>query len=189
MEVRAWAIVASIGVAISGYLFTHFHDRRVRAKAAQLDRVNLQLRNLYGPLYAILKAGDSVWDAFQAKHWPAHGRQGYFGHDDETTDAEKLTWRIWMTEVFEPLNARMESAILNNLDLVEGGEVPQVFLEAIAHVAAYRAVYRRWQDGDFSEHISVFNFPSEILRVVEPQFKSLLAEQQRLISKRFNSSA
>lgn len=174
-----WAVPITVLVAISGYLFTYLHQRHVSSKRAQLERVNSQLRDLYGPLYASLRANQSVWKAFTENYWPEHGEDGFFGDGTNTSDKEKETWRIWVIEVFEPLNARIEKSILENGDLLQDGEFPEVFVKALAHIAAYRAVYQRWREGDFSEHTSVCNFP-DLLSEIAPKYHALLDEQRRL---------
>ncbi|NIT55629.1 MAG: hypothetical protein GWN00_05135 [Aliifodinibius sp.] len=173
-------VVASILLAVAGYIFTYFHKRRVDARAARLDRVNLQLRKLYGPLYAREKAGKAVWAAFKENFWPAHGQPDYFG--GETSEKEEATWRLWMKEVFHPLNVQIEKTILENIDLLEGGEFPAEFINAIAHVNSYKAIIKQWEEGDYSQHWAVCPYPRDMLpKIVEHVYRELLKEQRTLI--------
>lgn len=178
MSTEAWAIVATIVVAFLGYLVTYLQQRMHSNREAQLARVNLQLRNLYGPLYSTLKANEAIWNEFRKKLWPQHGQGGYFV--DGTTDEEKERWRTWMLEVFEPLNARIEKAILENGDLLDSGGFPDIFIDTLAHIAAYRALYPKWRDGEFSVHTSLIDFPAGLLAAVEPEYHKLLARQSAL---------
>jgi hypothetical protein len=143
----------------------------------------MQLRNLYGPLFATLVANDAVWSAFVKNYWPKHGKPSFFTDGSATTEEEKKTWRIWMLSVFEPINARIEKIIVGTGDLLEGDELPQVFADALAHIAAYRATYARWKENDFSEHTSVFNYPDGLLAHVEKIYKSLKQLQRQLIAE------
>ena len=179
MSTEAWAIVATIVLALVGYVVTYLLQRHQAERQAQLDRVNLQLRNLYGPLYSTLTANQAIWDAFRKNLWPQHGKAGYFGSGD-ITDEEKERWRVWMLEVFEPLNTRIEKVILENGDLLVDSELPQEFVDALAHIAAYRALYPKWKDGDFTVHTSLLNFPQGLLRVIEPAYRGLLQRQKEL---------
>ena len=111
-----------------------------------------------------------------------HGRASYFG--DETSNEEKERWRLWMIEVFEPLNARMEKVILENGDLLEGNRVPDVFVETLAHIAAYRALYAKWNEGDYSVHTSLIDYPTGLLAEVERTYDKLLARRKRLAGER-----
>lgn len=176
------ALAGSIIVAIGGWVFTYFHKRRTDARAAKLERANQQLRCLYGPLYARLRASSAVWNAFVENYWPAHGQRGYFTRGVKTTDEEKARWRIWMEEVFEPFHAGIEKLIIDHMDLFEDEEFPQAFVDALAHIAAYKAVFRQWKDGDYSEHTSVCNYPAvDLMNVVEPTYLKLRNEQKKLI--------
>lgn len=182
MTTEAWAIAVSIVLALVGYVVTFYVQRIQSERQAELDRVNLQLRNLYGPLYSTLRANQAIWGAFCEKHWPEHGQPSYFGNG-ETTNEEQQTWRIWMLEVFEPLNQRVEHAILENGDLLEGSELPQEFVDVLAHIASYRALYPKWKDGDFTDHTGVINYPTGLLEVVEPTYRKLLQQQRKLSGK------
>jgi len=174
---------APILIAVGGWIFTYMNMRAHTARVARLDRVNQQLRQLYGPLNALLESSDAAWNAFTSAYWPAHGQPGYFAKGFETTDEEKARWRLWMREVFHPTNAKMEDVITRNLDLVDGGEMPKAFVDALAHISAYHAVLRKWDAGDYSEHTSVINFPSAALKAaVKPTYERLLREQAYLIS-------
>lgn len=179
MSSEASAIAGSVVLALVGYVATFLMQRNHAERQAELDRVNLQLRNLYGPLYTTLLANQAIWNAFCHTHWPSHGEASYFG-SGQTTEKEKETWRTWMVEVFEPLNLRVERAILENGDLLDGNELPQEFVDVLAHIASYRALYRKWNDGDFSDHTSLLNYPSGLLQRVEPTYRDLLQRQRSL---------
>ncbi len=176
-------IVAAILVATMGWGITYFHKWHFDNKANKLDRVNKQLRELYGPLYARLMASQTTWEAFWKIHRPAHGRNSYFGADLHVTDKEKEIWRTWMTNVFEPLNAETEKLILKNIDFLESDEIPKPFIDALAHIAAYKAVLANWKQSDFSSHTSVNNWPSrELLEIVRPEYQKLRALQRKLMN-------
>ena len=170
-------------IAVGGWIFTHAQTRASASRTARLSRVNQQLRQLYGPLNALLESSDAAWGAFTSACWPKHGQAAYFAKGFETTDDEKAHWRLWMREVFHPMNARMERVITDNLDLVEGGEMPKAFVDVLAHIAAYHTVLRKWDAGDYTEHTSIINFPgAELKAVVKPVYDRLLREQTLLIA-------
>ncbi|MCA9037023.1 MAG: hypothetical protein KDA91_17930 [Planctomycetaceae bacterium] len=173
--------LVTIGLAFTGYLFTYLHGRSVARRESQLERVNAQLRNLYGPLFALLNQSNDIWKAFTENFWPAHGQSAYFV-EGQTTDAEKSVWRVWMKTVFMPLNDKIEAVIVENADLIVGEEFPQVFKECLAHIAAYRPVIDQWAAGDFSSHTSYCNWPGDRLYSdVEKQYQQLRRTQIRLI--------
>lgn len=180
--IKIIGICVTVIVAFSGWLFVYLNGRATAKRAAQLDRINRQLRDLYGPLYARLEASNRVWDAFWEKHRPAHGRNYYFGHDVELSEKELEKWRVWMKTVFEPMNAATEEIIMKNVDLLESKDIPNAFVDALAHIAAYKAVLNAWEREDYSEHTSVNNWPHEELKaVVEPELKKLRKRQRELL--------
>jgi len=176
--------VTAIVLFIVGWMFTYFHKRKVDTRNASLDRVNAQLRQLYGPLYAHLHSINAAWNAFVENFWPEHGQAGYFAHGHVTTEEEKERWRHWMTEVFHPANMEVKRLIIDNMDLMEEDTVPQVFLDTLAHVEVYQSVVKQWEKGDFSHHTSILNYPDrELMEVVEETFFKLRQRQQELIHK------
>ncbi|WOE77483.1 hypothetical protein RZO07_19425 [Pseudomonas protegens] len=183
-----WPVVSTAFAAVAGWFFIYWHKWYADRKASRLDRINKQLRELYGPLYAQLKASDSVWEAFTGRHWPGHRRDSYFSEGAEVTDQEKAVWRNWMSNVFEPYNATTEKLILQNIDLIDQDQIPAAFISALAHVAAYKAVLASWKDSDFSYHTSVNNWPNiELLSFVEPEYKRLKKLQGELIGLKLNA--
>lgn len=105
MEKLDQSTIALIGLGITilltftgwviAYVSKTIHDRR----AAKLERVNCQLKDLYGPLYVLLESGDRLWQSFWEHNQPSHGKSYYFGPDVNLTEVELETWRIWMANV------------------------------------------------------------------------------------------
>ena len=179
-------LVLAASIAVFGWIITHFSKLYFDKRNAQLNRINEQLEKLYGPLMATLIASHETWLSFSKKHWPSHGMQGYFGKgDDKLSGIELERWRTWVKNVFHPLNERVEKIIIENTHLIEGDEIPGSFTKALSHVSAYRAVIAQWEKDDFSEHLSVNNWPSKDLKAsVEPIFNSLTQEQSKLLGKK-----
>ena len=176
------AIVSSILLALVGYLFTYLHRKQIDERASQLERVNLQLGKLYGPLYAEILAGEAAWDAFSENYWPVHGKEGYFIPDENLSEEEIFKRRIWREEVFHPKNIRIENIIMENIDLLDSYQFPEVFTKLMAHVAGYKAVIRQWAENDFSEFTSVCGYPySGLIELVEPRYYQLRSQQEYLI--------
>jgi hypothetical protein len=170
-------------VATGGYVFTYFHKKKIDKRAAVLDRVNLQLRNLYGPLYAELLSGEAAWESFSENYWPTHGDDVFFSENATLTDEEKENWIAWREEVFHPKNERIESIIKKSIDLVEEDGFPEVFTDLMAHVAGYKVVIRQWEKSDFSKYTSDCNFPIDgLFKMVEFQYDHLRTKQQKLIN-------
>ncbi len=178
-------VIVGALIAVIGWLVAHFSKLHFEKRSARLNRINDQLKNLYGPLMATLTANNETWEAFTKKHWPSHGLKGYFGKGADTLSEEELSrWRTWMVHVFHPLNERIEKVIIENIHLIEGDEIPDSFTKPLSHVSAYRAVKFQWDKENYSEYLSVNNWPTqELLNDVKPIFLALSHEQSKLLGK------
>lgn len=176
-------VIVGALIAVGGWLVAHFSKLHFEKRSAKLARINEQLENLYGPLMATLTASHETWVSFTGKHWPSHGMKGYFGKEqDQLSEAELRRWRTWIVNVFHPLNERVESIIIDNIHLIEGDDIPEAFTKALSHVSAYRAVIAQWEAEDYSEHVSVNNWPTkELMDSVSPVFNELTIKQSKLL--------
>ena len=141
---------------------------------------------LNGPLYANLQANGVTWRMFFNTYSPSPVA---FWGDSDPSPEQKAAWRLWMTTVFTPMNASMVEAFTKQADLLEETEMPECLLVLVAHVAAYQAVIKSWQDGDFSDVKSLVAFPrvalesyvvGSFLRLKQRQAQ-LLGESRRLL--------
>ena len=133
----------------------------------------------YFPLFATSSASGIAWLGFRSRYRP---QGSFWATDPPPTEEEAAAWRLWMTEVFMPLNLRMESIVVEKSDLLEESEMPQALPMLCAHVAAYKTVMRRWDVHDFSEHASIINFPAqEVHGYVTDRFTQLKKEQRELL--------
>ena len=180
MDWKIWiAPSVTIVVALLGFAVKYLNDIKIAQRKDRLDRINQQLKLLYGPLYATDQAGNTAWQAFRTKNRP---NRGYWDPEAPPTEDEKAVWRLWMQEVFMPLNLRLEKTIVENGDLLIEKQMPESLLLLLAHVSAYKAVLKRWDNGDYTEHISLVNYPRQEVRTyVEKSFADLKNEQARLL--------
>src|SRR5262249_37870131 len=148
-------------LAFVGYVVTYRNSVRLAQRKDRLDRIDRQLRELYGPLFALITASGEAWTGFRAIY--RSRARSYWRSAPKPTEQEAAAWRLWMTEVFMPLNTRMAQLVTEHADLVEEPEMPPSLLKLCAHVEGYRAVLAAWKDGDFSRHASVVDFPGSDL--------------------------
>ena len=52
-----------------------------------------------------------------------------------------------MQNVFQPMNVKMEDAIVNNAQLLVGERMPPMFLQFVSHTEAYKSVIAKWKEG------------------------------------------
>lgn len=171
--------VASVAVALVAGLLTYRNSRKLGLRQDQLARVNLQLEELYGPLFALSQASNAVWAAFRERH--QHG-MAYVADADLTQEQREL-WTHWIANVFMPVNRRIFETIVSKAHLLEGDVMPQSLLDFCAHVAGYEAVITRWAEGDYSTIGSLLDHPGEpFLTYVKESFVALRQRQRVLLA-------
>jgi len=178
---EAKTISFAILAGVVGFLTKSFYDLYVTRRKDKLDRVNQQLRLLYGPLYALNATAHQAWSAFRFRVRP--GRV-FFEPESPPTEAELAAWRLWMLTVFRPLHDEMVSVICKNADLFEEDDLPTALQIFLAHVAAYKVVFERWEQNDFSEHTSIVNYPAQPLQMyLSDTYRACKAEQRRFLGR------
>jgi hypothetical protein len=173
-------VASSVALAFIGYIVKYRNDLAIARRRDRLDRVNAQLRLLYGPLFALTVATARAWKEFRKKYKPG---EPFFSLSRPPNPPELAAWRLWMTKAFMPLNRRMVETIVSNADLLDG-EMPPEFLELVAHVSAYEVVLARWEANDFSEHAPANDFPRAIEQRVKEDYDKLRAKQLSLLASR-----
>ncbi|MFG3116719.1 hypothetical protein ACGF4C_20240 [Streptomyces sp. NPDC048197] len=178
-------LVVTVFVAATGYAATYLTNLRLARRKDHLDRVNRQLSELYGPLYAQSEAVDRAWRKF----FVAGGGNVWTALAPVTTE-QAATWRLWMSTVFMPLNRRMVETVVSHADLLREDTIPEPLKELCAHVACYEPIVARWQEDGFDsvqvdDHVSIAgNFPRrELDDYLRNSFESLKLEQARLLAQ------
>jgi hypothetical protein len=142
-ESMGWKIGASIATALAAAiigLVVNFVEQR---RTNELQFVSSQIEKLYGPLYSLREATRTAFERFQARYWPE--REDYFDPNYQLTPKDIELFRRWMEKVFQPINVRMEEALVNNSHLLIGQRMPLMFLQFISHTEAYKAVMAKWE--------------------------------------------
>ncbi|HXT72193.1 MAG TPA: hypothetical protein VN700_20725 [Vicinamibacterales bacterium] len=173
------AVAISIALGLGGYLATYVNNLVVERRRERLAFVNKQLTSFYGPLYVAVMVGKTAYDALVARL----GRRHDPDLDSPLAEAELAEWRVWVAHVFMPMNLWCERIMLENAHLLRERELPQCILQFIGHVAAYKAVVRKWQDGDFSDQFSLIDYPEDLQTYATRAYVELKTEQLRLIGK------
>jgi hypothetical protein len=176
-------LVVTIGLAFIGYLATYLNGVRLAQRQARLERVNLQLSDFYGPLFALMEANSRIYDSFCERYARADGIHP-FDHEVPPDEKELAEWRIWATTVFIPNIQKMRDVIVTKADLLIEEEVPPVLLELCAHVSGYEITVARWESGDLKEYKSLIKFPGPELReYATRRFTQLKNEQALLLGR------
>ena len=99
------------------------------------------------------------------------------------SEKEMTEWHIWMTNVFMPLNEMMEKLVIDKAYLIQEEQMPDCLLDLVTHVSAYKAVFGKWAGGDFSENVSIIEFPTEVREYAARSYHELKQKQLKLIGK------
>jgi hypothetical protein len=165
-------------LALFGYLATYFSSILIDSRKEYLARINRQLSEFYGPLFAITSANDSAWAVFRLKNRP---NGAFFDPQNPPTADELADWRLWMTSVFMAGNSKIYELILTKSDLIIETDMPTCLLELCAHVASYKTVLEKWQKQDFSEHIAAIDYPTDLLAYSQQSYTFLKNKQAKLL--------
>lgn len=177
MSKEALAIVVTIGLAFAGYAATYLNARTLARRREALDLVNDQINEFYGPLFIVSTVGSIEYRALIQKM----GRESDGDLERPLSPDEFREWRIWMTEVFMPMNEWCEKLLLEHAYLVRERELPECIIRFFTHVAGYKAVLKKWADGDISEQFSIIDFPSDLREYAAEAYRALKDEQLRLV--------
>ncbi|CAG4911675.1 hypothetical protein [Paraburkholderia saeva] len=179
------ATVLALIPAIATYVATSID----KVRSAKLEYVNKQIEHLYGPLYALTQADDKAWHQF-IKTFSSIDRRYFFDTRNPPTIEQTDAWRVWMKTVFQPLNVKMEDAIVGNSQLVIGDKLSPVFQDLITQTEAYKAVIGSWKDADRADKtkylspesntVLALNYPIGIIECVRVGYDQLKLRQQRL---------
>ncbi|MFD5079982.1 MULTISPECIES: hypothetical protein [unclassified Streptomyces] len=173
-------VIVTVGLALVGYLATYLNGVRLAQRQARLARVNLQLSDFYGPLFAIMEANSRTYDSFAERYARPDGRDP-FDHDEPPTEHELAEWRTWATTVFIPNIQAMRDVVVTKADLLIEQEMPPALLQLCAHVSGYEITAARWAQGHYEEHLSGIPFPGRELREYTRKGFTHLKNEQALL--------
>jgi hypothetical protein len=176
------AVAVTVALAFAGFAATYLNGLRLAQRQERLARVNRQLSDFYGPLFALTEANARTFAAFAERHGRPGGVSPFGDEAAPPTDEELADWRLWVTTVFLPVLRDMRELVVGRADLLREPEMPSLLLELCAHAAGYEITVARWALGDFSEHLSLVAFPSaELAAYARRGFGELKWEQARLL--------
>jgi hypothetical protein len=163
----------TILVAVVSYLGTFLSARMLARRKDELEMVNRRLDEFYGPLYVASQAGNIAYRSLLQKQ----GKSQSF----PILDSEMKEWMLWMTTIFMPLNDTRERVIIEKAYLIIEEQMPRCLLDFVTHVVGYKAVLKKWSEGDYSERRSTIGWPPEFDAYVTRSYAALKAEQTQLL--------
>lgn len=178
----AAVVTASGGLLIAALVFV-LNQRaqlRLERRQARLVRLNSQLRDLYGPLSALVDVNEQIWDALHHSFLP-RSEQRRAGV--AATDAEIERWSAWLGDALMPANRKMRDLIVQNSDLLLEDELPAPLLAFCAHVAAYEVFLgvESQTMGALSAHALISHPGVAYVTYIQESFRKLKVEQANLL--------
>lgn len=171
--------VVTVGLAFISYIAKYLNDLRIIKRKDKLERINRQLKDFYGPLLSLTSSSDASWTVFRLNY--RNETKGYFNLKNPPTEKEKEIWRTWITTVFHPVNEIIYNKVLENGDLIIESIFPEPLKDLCAHYESYKPVIEQWKKGNYDEHLSLLNYPRDILSYAKKSYEHLKNEQQKLI--------
>lgn len=168
---------ASIVVAVAVLIVNQLKQRRDQKRQAALDRVNLQLRELYGPLMGLVAVNEHVWAALRRSELPDRDQR----RAASLNEHQQGQWEGWLHQALMPANVKMRDLIVQHTDLVVEDEVPQTLLDFCAHVASYEVFLAR-PDNELIARALVDHPGRKYVTYTRSGFASLKAKQGRLLA-------
>jgi hypothetical protein len=182
VDVKWVSTVVTIALGFIGLAGTYLYNLRLARRKDRLELINLQLNQFYGPLYVSTVVGAIAFDALRRKL----RRELIFANRFQPDPEGLREWKIWLPNVFLPLNEFRGDLILTNSHLIREQDMPECLLAFVAHAAAYKAVLKKWEEGDFSEFLSIIDFPADLEKYATRSYQELKREQLQLLGRRGN---
>lgn len=178
MAVAVFTASASITVAVMVFVLNQWGQARGERRQARLERVNAQLRDLYGPLKALTDSNEAVWEAMRDSQLPAVGDRRAGG---ALPDPEARGWTDWLTHALMPTNRQMRNVIVGNAHLLIEPELPDPLRAFCAHVAALEVALAR-SAGRVPMEPTLIHHPGRSLaEYLDASYAALRQEQEVLI--------
>lgn len=164
---------ASIFVAVLAFILNQRAQIRQERRQARLTRVSSQLRELYGPLNALVDVNERVWQTLRQTNLPSQA--------ERRSESGTEEWRRWRDHALMPTNRRMRDLIVDHADLLVGTNVPQPLRDFCAHVASLEIVVAAETEG-LKEPALIQHPGASYTSYVYTTYAYLKDEQQHLLS-------
>jgi hypothetical protein len=172
MTAAVIAASASILVAVLAYILNQRGQILQERRQARLARVSSQVRELYGPLNAMVDVNERIWEALRSTELPSQG--------ERRPEAGTEGWRRWRDGALMPANRRMRDLIVENADLLVETEVPQVLRDFCAHVTSMEII-RAAEANEVAERPLIPHPGSDYIAYIHNTFVTLKLEQKKLL--------
>ncbi|MFD8979373.1 hypothetical protein [Streptomyces sp. NPDC059564] len=169
--------MTGILIAVLAYVLNQRGEIRRSKRQAHLDRINSQLRDLYGPLLVLVEANERTWDAFRERHLASREEREQAAG---LTEEQSRLWRRWVLTVLVPTARQMRDVVLAHGDLFIEDEIPQLVLDFCAHVSSYEVAIVEWEAGEPGD-VLVRHPGKGLARYIRDAYRSLKTAQAEVL--------
>jgi hypothetical protein len=176
-------LTITIVLALAGYLATYLNNALTEKRRQRLELTNKRLNNFYGPLFVAVEVARASVKGF----FTTIGRNIDVDKDLPLTEPfnrkDEAEYRLWVENVFLPMNEWCAKVIRENAYLVKEKEMPACVLEFMSHVSTYQAITAKWRKKDYSQTYSVIPYPGSLGNYARESYKALKEEQLKLLER------
>lgn len=173
------AVVSGIGWMIARILGSR-GDRKRQQIIWQLEFIQKQLEELYGPLEFLLVEGEGTFQVLLSQL----GRNYVFDAQDRISESDLKTWLFWAESDLMPRNRQIRELLATKAHLIDGRELPSSYTEFLLHHSSWEVAHKRWKDQkvgyNWHSHI---NWPREFAMDVRNSFSRLRGEHSNLLGQ------
>jgi hypothetical protein len=168
-------LILSLVTWVGWFAFTTLDDKRKN----ELEFVRGQIVDLYGPMYTLSAANESVWKSLDKAHTPK------FVGTSAPTDGEIRAWRALLKQVVQPLNQQMETTFLSSKQLIRCPAARDALHELVAFAESVKLLTSSWPDNDVSDKTEKGNkpelpYPPKLSGLLLTELNALHEREQRL---------
>jgi len=173
-EIIFYIPLITIFIGVIGYFFKSLFEKIKLNNYKKLEYLEKQINEFYGPLYILSATGKSLFDDI----WDKFKKNGVIENpDDVNPNAE---WRLWVEEVFIPLNNKIEKVILEKGYLSVDEKTVPCFTAFLIYNAQCKILVRQWSYGDFSNFFTKYLYPPTLSIYVKNILDNLKLKQQSI---------
>jgi hypothetical protein len=94
-----------------------------------------------------------------------------------------------MKTVFMPLNLKMEAAVVENAQLLDGNQIYPCFVDLVSHVESYKATLASWKDTDdlaqtkyrtAKANVAVIEYPQDLDSCIDNRLQASLKRRKEM---------
>lgn len=121
---------------LASFTFTTFDDKRKN----RLNEVREQIVDLYGPMYSLSTAHDSVWNNLGTVCKPD------FSKPDQVKPEQLKNWRTVLQKVIQPLNSQMETTFLASKQLIRCASIRTALHQFVTYAESVKVITSGWEE-------------------------------------------